>query len=382
MEGPRAAKLEDLPNVLKLINSTFPPRGCFAFRMESKFPLFLSEGNLDNIRVFCDQSRPVSVCSYYPCRINVYGCSIRAASIGAVCTEPSYRGQGLSSRLLDDIEEKAVQEGIDLLLISGTRGLYLRRKCAIVGGFVRYDITPSAEAYPFVLDDFSPAGLQEMEQLYNREPVRYERTRVEFDTLVQAGTMPDYNFTYKLYQTRKNGQLTSYIVFRIVHAEPGWGEIVEYAGDRADVAQAVRQIAYQNGLPIVRLQAHVSDPLRAWIDEPCIPDLQEGTVKILRPAALLASMRPYFAQYSLRHSGLDFQVSEEQAGVLSLQLGKESLSIADPLLQSWLIFGFPEDARTQEEQFFSSLSTQPGLKACFTRVFPIPFPYAGNLNYV
>lgn len=382
MDEPRAAKPEELPEVLKLINATFPPRGRFAFQMENKFPLFLSEGNLNNVWVFSDQGKPVSVCSYYPCRINVQGSSIAAASIGAVCTEPSYRGQGLSSRLLDNIEVKAAHEGINLLLISGTRGLYIRRKCAIVGGFSRSDIKPNAEVPPFVLDDFAPADLQEMAILYNREPARFERTRVEFDALVQAGILSDYNFTYKLYLTRKNAQMTSYIVLRIIHKELVWGEVVEYAGERADIVAAVKLIAFRENLPFIQLHAHLSDPIIGSMDEPSILVPQEGMVKILRPAALLECLRSYFEQSTLRHSGLDFQVSEGQVGELSLKLGNESLSIADPILLSWLIFGFPEDARMEEEKFFSSLDTRQEMKAFFSSVFPIHFPFAGNLNYI
>ena len=378
MEGPRAARLEELPAVLALVNSIFPPPGQFTFRMELKYPLFLCEANLENIRVFSDQGRPVSVCSYYPERIQIPDCSIPAASIGAVCTEPAYRGQGLSTRLLDDVEGKASRESIDLLLISGTRGLYLRRSCAIVGGFVHYDISSNAGGLPFTVDEFSPTNLGAMADVYNREPARFDRSRKQFETLIQAGLTPDYNHTYRLYVTHKNGRLTSYIVLRTIHDQPPRGVVVEYAGDRTDILAALGQIACQNGLPFIQLRAHVTDPLCTLLDQPDSPDVQEGVVKILRPTAFMDALQPFFELSAPGHPQI--QVSEVSSTGLFLQVGMERLSIEDPLLLPRLVFGFPEEARAQEEQFFSTLS--PELKAIFRSAFPIPFPDARNLNYI
>jgi hypothetical protein len=87
----RAATLEDFPAVLQLVNSIFPTRAKISFKMEEKFPLFLCEDNLENIRVICHNGRLVSVAGYYPSTLSIEGCNVHVASVGSVCTDPEYK---------------------------------------------------------------------------------------------------------------------------------------------------------------------------------------------------------------------------------------------------------------------------------------------------
>jgi len=67
MEGPRAAKSNELFQVIQLINNVFRVSENFPSTMDKEFPLLLCEDNIDNIRIVVDKdirtkSRSVPCC--------------------------------------------------------------------------------------------------------------------------------------------------------------------------------------------------------------------------------------------------------------------------------------------------------------------------------
>src|SRR5574341_2236192 len=65
--------------------------------------------------VLVHQGQPVSQTGIFHDRIKMYDGTIRAGSIGGVCTHPDYRGQGIASHLLEHCRQQLVKEGARLM---------------------------------------------------------------------------------------------------------------------------------------------------------------------------------------------------------------------------------------------------------------------------
>src|SRR3712207_6803949 len=131
MEGPRETKNNEYEKVILLINNIFRTNKGYKPTMQYEFPILLNKDNRENMRIIVEDNKPVSCVNFVQREILVEGAKIDVASIGAVCTNKEYRGKGYSSLLLEDVEKKMYEDGVDLLLVSGTRALYQRRGCTM-----------------------------------------------------------------------------------------------------------------------------------------------------------------------------------------------------------------------------------------------------------
>jgi predicted acetyltransferase len=384
----RAVTREDFPAVLQLINSIFPIRAKIPFNMEEKFPLLFCEDNLENIRVIYHNGRMVSVAGYYPSTLSIEGCEVRVASVGSVCTDPEYQNQGLASKILNDLEAEVKQKGIGLLLISGTRSLYRRRHCALVGGFMKCELSKTSihlTSLPSDVEiiDYKPEFLDQVVHLYNHEPVRFIRSLIEFKTLLQAALIADYDCTYRMYVIRRAARITAYFLLRTRYPHETWGEVVEYAGDRNLVAGALSLMLARQALDRIQVHAPIDDPviwylrdLQARIQN----ENQQGTVKIVNYPSLIKDLTPYFSQYT-QPEYLHSLCVDEKNGLISFALQGDRLIIESADFIPQLMFGFPNNKQLPK-YLREQVKHQQVLKKFIKSVFPIPLPWTANMNYV
>lgn len=137
MQGPRASKKAEYESVLTLINQVFRINNNFAPTMSTEYPLLLCYENMDNMRIILEDDQPVSTVSYCTTNMIIEGATLKAASVGSVCTHPGYRGRNYATQLMDDVEARMKDNGVEVMLVSGDRDLYLRRGCVTVGGFYK-----------------------------------------------------------------------------------------------------------------------------------------------------------------------------------------------------------------------------------------------------
>ena len=67
-----------------------------------------------------------SACLVYARQIRIGYSYVPVACVGAVFTDPEFRGRGLAGRLITDIIGYAAKRGDGLLLLDGVNGLYDR----------------------------------------------------------------------------------------------------------------------------------------------------------------------------------------------------------------------------------------------------------------
>lgn len=383
MEGPRAARVDELESVIGLINRVFRTSRGHAPSMGEEFPLLLCHDNIDNMRIFSDEGNPVAAVNYYPSNILIESCFVKAASIGAVCTDDKYRGKNLASGLMDDAEARMKTENVDVMLVSGTRSLYLRRGCSIVGGFVNARLT-AKESYSSDVEviDFDQSYIEDMMRLYSKEPVKYYRTRYEFEKLLQGGTTPWADLAYRVFVLKKSEEFAAYIVIKM-NNEKSWIEVKECAGNREVIYNGLYKIMSMYSLPFVELYLSYCDHIVPYLKQDNIeikPQNQLGTVKIINFESLMDNLKPYFSQYvsSEMMSSLDFS---EENGKYIISVDNEKIEISEMEIITQIIFG--QNATSQIESVLENeLKDKPAMRQFLNSVFPVPFPWAGNLNFI
>lgn len=146
MEGPRAAKVDELLLVESLSNEVFRICDDDGQTMFQEFSDLFCKENIDNVRVIVEDGKPVSNINYIIRPVSIYGCNINVASLGAVATLQDYRGRGYASMLLDDCVNRMRNEGVHILLISGDRKLYRNIGSRSAGLMYRYVITSDSKS--------------------------------------------------------------------------------------------------------------------------------------------------------------------------------------------------------------------------------------------
>jgi len=106
--------------------------------MEFSFPTLFRPGVSHSYAAFNDQGKIVSFIGMVPFIIQSGDVHLHAYSIGAVCTDPAYRGQGLAGELFTLCQQHAKDSGASLMFISGGRSLYTRAGSVTFGKSNKY----------------------------------------------------------------------------------------------------------------------------------------------------------------------------------------------------------------------------------------------------
>jgi predicted acetyltransferase len=376
VEGPRACKKEEFKDAINLINQVFRTSQGHNPTMEEEFPLLLSEENLENMRVIVEDGKVVSIVNFYITTILIEGIPIKAASIGAVCTHEDYRGKGYSSLLLDDAEKEMRKKGVDVILVSGDRSLYLRKGYCKAGWAVRFDVYPEELEEDIELVEFENKYLIEVAKMYNKQPTRYYRSLFEFKNLLKGATTPWGNFTYKTYLIKKGDLLKGYVVLRIINDNPRKGYVIEYSGDKRIIYESLKKMAAIYSLEYVRVPCTFNDDMVEVLKEKGV-SYEEinllGTVKILNFQQLMEKLKPYFLQYVEKDIIENLRFSEKENNY-AFEIKNEILKIDDVVKLTKLVFG--------DKGFGMEVDDiSPILKEFISTVFPLPFVWPGNLNF-
>ena len=138
--GPKScSNKKEYDSAIELINNVFRISDGFKPTMHIEFPYLLSEDNKENMIIMKSNDEVISIASYLKREIIIEDSNIEVASIGAVCTGEGYRKEGLSSKILDKVEEKMRDDNVELALVSGIRTLYSRRDFVKIKSMKRYE---------------------------------------------------------------------------------------------------------------------------------------------------------------------------------------------------------------------------------------------------
>ncbi|SHH88473.1 Acetyltransferase (GNAT) domain-containing protein [Clostridium collagenovorans DSM 3089] len=372
MEGPRGAKKSEFPKVIDLINKVFRTDRGHNPTMKEEFPILLVEENIDNIRVIVEDGVPVSDVNFVQRQILIENASIEVASIGAVCTHPDHRGKGYSSLILDDVEKKMYEDGVDMLLVSGTRSLYARRGCTQTKNFMKYTIEPKNIEMDLELREYNSSYLEDIMPMYNSAATRFYRSREDFEKLIESAVMPWGPFTYKRYVIFRENKLIGYVFMRIIEVNEKFGQVIECFGESEDIFKILSNLGKDLKLKNVFYMVNKEDKknhLKSY--SKCEEFFQEGTVKVINFTKLMKNLSPYFKQYLNSAEMKELKFYEENNEYI-IEFKNEILKIKDIVILNKLLFegtSAVNDALSNE------------FKHVLDMIFPMPFPWVANLNY-
>jgi GNAT superfamily N-acetyltransferase len=298
LEGPRGVRPAELPALLDLLNSVFRPQ---TRSMAREHGYMYCRENGEHLRVMLANGIPVSHYGTKLWTVSCLGVPLLQASVGGVCTLPDFRGQGLATVLLKDAESLFRRTGVDLVLISGGRGLYLTNGHGKAGRCLRYELDSRTAARLATGDvsirPFKPRDLRTLAAIAEREPVRYERPLDELARLVEgrlARIVPDRFF-----------------IVSCASRDVAWFDIMtsfdgtiltlwDCAGDRAAVLAGLGRFMRAHSIKRITVPVPAHDAALAGrlgaVAKARTEELPEHTVKILDFKGFMDKVRPILAQ--------------------------------------------------------------------------------------
>lgn len=354
-----------MEEVINLINFIFRTgRGELPHTMEKEFPLLLSHKNRENMRIIKDDQKIVSVVNFLPQKILIEGVPISVGSIGAVCTHPDHRGRGYSSKVLKDVEKRMKETGVNLCLISSTRNLYKNWGASEVKNCRRYRISAGLPNLKFNVREYGKGDILSLKKIYNSQGTRYLRQGTYFETLIDSGTFPFGETSYKRYVLEDENGLRGYIILKKTNERI---EVKEAAGDKREIFDSLVFLGNQlggNEIEYILPQGEMAPA--GYLGE---EGYLSGTLKVIDLKGFMEELKPYFKQY-LPAEEVDFFKAEEAGGKYKLILGSEKLEIQSHNELLKLIFEKKGDKKNKGK-----------LEKFIDTVFPLPFPWTENLNY-
>jgi len=336
--------------------------------MEKEFPLLLTPENAENMRIIKENKKIISVVNFLPQKILIEGIPISVGSIGAVCTHSDYRGRRYSSKVLEDVGKRMKETGINICLISSTRNLYKNWGADSVKNCRRYRVLASHLEIKYTVREYKKNDLVSLKKIYNSCGTRYLRLGTDFEILIDSGTFPFGDTSYKRYVLEDENGLRGYIILKKTDESV---EVKEAVGEKSEIFDALGFLGIQLGVnKIDYILPHGEIAPTGYHGE--VEDLS-GSLKIIDFKGLIEELRPYFRQY-LTAKEVMFLEAKEIDGRYELSLGAEKLEIQSHKELIELIF--EKKAEKKEKNM-----NRGKLEEFINLVFPLPFPWTENLNY-
>ena len=334
-DGPRLLRGEELSASNELDRICF---GGLDLNIDEEEHLRYIPPRRGGIYVLAERGKLVSKIGVDHAQIKMYDSTIRVASIGGVCTHPDYQGKGLATCLLEYCTEKLVQQGAQLMLISGTLGLYTRLGNVLHGRYQYFEIKPgqSSSLRPtpgdLSLRRMTPADALSVSRLYQAEPVHYLRPLADFSTALQ-NPLQDTYIHAEQWIVERSAQAAAYLFLGSPwgsRLEDGIRQMSEYAGSRLAIADALAALLATGSFQQLYWPVAWQDIELIQLLEDCgytgtVAPLYGHTLRIVNFPGLMNALRPLLrAQLSAKlRRGLRF----EQRGPLLGGTGTDRYAI-------------------------------------------------------
>jgi len=382
MDGPRGARADEVREIIDLADRVFRNGENAGSSMGSEFPLLFSTENAGNLRIIREDNAVVSHVGVWPGELSIFGCTTGSGSIGAVCTDPDYRRRGYATRLVADAIDYLRNGNRTILFVSGNRTLYRNAGCREAGRNWHYTISsdsfPAGQTSPPFIREVGGEAIEELTMILQAEPVRYQRSVDEFRSLVTADPCGrGLGWTPYLLAVELDGHPLAYIYLRKRRdGDAAVGRIIEYAGNRNLIQRSLPVLMERYSLDRLYLEVQDWDrELAAFMNRMYTGERGTilGTIRVLDFNRLMDDLRPYWMQ---RMSSADVRMFEYGATGENafISFGSRRLNFTDAAGLTRFLFGVGGAA----EEPVDRETLPPALQ----RVFPLPLPNPGCLNYI
>ncbi|WP_105617060.1 GNAT family N-acetyltransferase [Vallitalea okinawensis] len=362
MQQLKSCSKDEFQQALDLINATFREGKQM---MEKEFPLLLSEENSERRVLMKVDDEVAAIVNYYKSNIHIEGTSVNVGSIGAVCTANNHRGKGFATKILNEIDQRMLNENIHVQLISGDRALYTRRGASFGGKVLRVKLTENKSNHLYTYEEVEEKDVISLLKIYNCDSTRFYRNHDEMVALMYAGKAA-YEHFKKVYL---NNMLIGYFVI-----SENFKRVVEFGGSLPLIIQSIQQYQLDNKLGDLNLDL-LSDSKDISVIYEKNYEVEErnhnGTIKIIDINGLLNALRPYAIQY-IPEDVFDLIKVEKKVDSYVFYYKDEAISLGGDSELVKLIFGSWDDTAKKDTE----------LNGILQEIFPIPFPMTDNLNFI
>ncbi len=365
--APRALQPHEWDSLNRLVSTVFRPT------MFEHYPQLFNEANRENLRVVVLDGEVVSHVGMTQRWASLAGCTVKVACIGAVATYEAYRGRGYATAAFADAQRKARADGVDIMLISGARGLYLRAGCRRVGRDLEYIATAEHRqalialvptAHPLLLRPAGPEHIPVLRTLHAAEPVRFIRPLEDWEMALQCRIVMNRPADFYLVEQGASEAGTQPVaVAYLIVQRPGperapagqppgplTARVAEFAGDRRAVAAALPLVQLLHRLPralpvtvaaalplvqqhdpVLQVRLHVmgSDTvLQAHLNAAGltgVPAPASGTLLVINFPQLMERVRPYLAERLGQAVAQELEFSEAPDGRYVIRRGSDAV---------------------------------------------------------
>lgn len=381
IEGPRAAKIEELPQIVKLTSWVFGFEK-YGVYLDKVFPQVFCEENVENLRVIVSDGKVVSHLGIWEGYIHFYGTWLKVGLIGCVCTHPDYRMKGYASTLVKDAFTKLSNDHVDLVMVSGARSLYTRAGCVEAGIIYDYHVPLDAIKHltrysnELKIESYAEDKISDLIELYQREPIRFKRSFEEFKLLAGRSFLAEVE-ALSIFVSYRMSKPASYVAF----VKGVWDNltVVEYAGSRIAIFKTLYEASKTFKVEHVRLPVPYGDwELIALLEESGLKPKTSNapaSLAIPNPVVFAEKIRPYVEEKLGVKA--DFKVIACNDNVFEVYIFGECVKFKDPKAFPLFVFGRPETVNSSDVVEFD-FNRIPGV---FRRIFPMPsFNY--GLNFI
>lgn len=277
----RNAEKSDLEKIFNLINDVF--RKNYSPTMQNEFPSLFEESNLDRVFIALENEKIVSHMGYQVCDYKSEEGKSKISFLGGVATAIESRGKGYANALLKLAESKMEEEMIDICLISGNRGLYLRNGYNEVSSTNFYAV-PAIENENIEIRKYDKPSFSIIKEIYQNEKKRFVRKDNNFkrwleidsrleDNAPNSVKVCQFGKTYIVYEKKIP---KAYFSFR--------GNLkytIEYAGDRESLMK---------GAELFKSKSEIDFSF-------CIPQFDEGFVEKAENRNWIIKEETFFPPY-------------------------------------------------------------------------------------
>jgi len=368
IEGPRGTRPEEYEKTLSLAQSIFTGAD-----LARDFALEWNPANCENLRILLVNGEPVAHVGFSQREAVLLGNRVTLGLIGGVCCRPEYRNRGFAGACLQDCIAQLTRRGVTLMPVSGRRTLYFRHHCACAG--VQYQATISREKLParppegVSVRPYAKEMLDDLVRLYQREPIRYVRSREVMALLMERGPtevvfVGDRPAAYvKSHGTRQADDGSRHL------------SLYELTGPRDLLVAALPALAERENLDRIVLAPlyGTDEAVRLALASLGVAversETLGGTVRIVHFPLLMEQMAPYFRE----RLGEDFErlIYYEQDGKFVFGFGRERFELKDRTDLALFLLGPQQSQDTIEPP-------DGPLGDVLRAVFPMPYVFPGN----